>query len=134
MVGPTLEERANFHQTSPSHGDSLWLWLVVSCVTLMTSHLIRTGSKVIQEGVWTNQEPESRYEPLSVPHLCPGHKGRALPGIPGHHCHGDPQGPAAPSAGDSVPGSGLIKGITSRGTWAYLGEPLLLTIHRPPQS
>ena len=26
VMGPALEERANFYQTSPSHGNSLWLW------------------------------------------------------------------------------------------------------------
>ena len=43
VMGHTLEERANCHQTSPSHGCSLWLWVLVSCVTLMTSFLIRMG-------------------------------------------------------------------------------------------
>ena len=44
----------------------------------MTRLLIRIGSKVIQEGVGTNQEPESRAEPLSVTHLCPGSKRQGL--------------------------------------------------------
>ena len=48
----------------------LWLWLAMSCVTLMTSLLLRMGSRVIQEGERTHQEPENRAEPLSVPHLC----------------------------------------------------------------
>ena len=47
--GSTREQRASFHQTSPSHGDSLWLWLVMSCVTLMTSLLTRLGSRVIKD-------------------------------------------------------------------------------------
>ena len=68
--GSTREQRASFHQTSPSHGDSLWLWLVMSCVTLMTSLLTRLGSRVIKDRVWTQQEPENRNENLSVPHLC----------------------------------------------------------------
>ena len=68
--GSTREQRASFHQTSPSHGDSLWLWLVMSCVTLMTSLLMRLGSRVIQEGVWTHQGAGNRAETLTVPHLC----------------------------------------------------------------
>ena len=68
--GSTREQRASFHQTSPSHGDSLRLWLVMSCVTLMTSLLTRLGSRVIKEGVWTHQGAGNRAEPLSVSHLC----------------------------------------------------------------
>ena len=60
------------------------------CVTLMTSLLIRMGSKVIKEGVWTNQQPESRAKPLSVPHLCPGSQRQGFAWNPCHHCHGDP--------------------------------------------
>ena len=59
-------------------------------MTLMTSLLIRMGSKVIKRGMWTNQQTESRAD-LSVSLTSVlGHKGRALPGIPGHLCHGDP--------------------------------------------
>ena len=42
----------------------------MSCVTLMTSLLIRLGSRVIQEGVWTHQGAGNRAETLTVPHLC----------------------------------------------------------------
>ena len=38
----------------------------------MTSLLLRMGSRVIQEGERTHQEPENRAETLSVPHLCTG--------------------------------------------------------------
>ena len=54
----------------PITREFLWLWLVMSCVTLMTSLLLRMGSRVIQEGERTHQEAENRAEPLSVPHLC----------------------------------------------------------------
>ena len=42
----------------------------MSCVTLMTSLLMRLGSRVIQEGVWTHQGAGNRAETLTVPHLC----------------------------------------------------------------
>ena len=37
---------------------------------LMTSLLMRLGSRVIQEGVWTHQGAGNRAETLTVPHLC----------------------------------------------------------------
>ena len=100
----------------------------------MTRLLIRIGSKVIQEGVGTNQEPESKAEPLSVnSSLSWVKKAGILPGISCHHCRGDPHFPAVLSTGHGALGSGLIGGITNRGMWAHLGEPLLLTVHTPPQ-
>ena len=72
-------------------------------------------------------------EPLSVSPLSSVTKAGTLPGIPCHHCHGDPRFTAVPSTGRGALGSELIGGVTSRGTRTHLGEPLLLTVHRPPQ-
>ena len=50
----------------------------MSCVTLMTSLLTRLGSRVIQEGMWTHQEPENKVEHLSVSHLFLGSQRQGL--------------------------------------------------------
>ena len=117
----------------PITREFLWLWLAMSCVTLMTSLLLRMGSRVIQEGERTKQDVENRAKPLSVPHLCHRSQRQGFASNPLSSLPGGPRVLAAPSAGDGAPGFGLIRGITGAGTWTQLGEPLLLTGHRPPQ-
>ena len=118
----------------PITREFLWLWLVMSCVTLMTSLCIRMGgAQVIQEGVWSNQLQENRAEPLTPPDLCSRSQRQAFAWNPLSSLPGGPRVLAAPSAGDGAPGFGLIRGITGAGTWTQLGEPLLLTGHRPHQ-
>ena len=74
--GSTREQRASFHQTSPSHGDSLWLWLVMSSVTLMSNLLIRLGSRVIQEGCGPTRSQRTRQNPSVSLISVLGHKDR----------------------------------------------------------
>ena len=137
------------------YNESGFISSVSKIVTFIQYHLKQgtregNGGEVMREKrrKWAREESESyvlrgrvsftrRGEQGQTPE-CPSPlswvtKAGTLPGIPCHHCHGDPHVPTAPAAGDGALGSGLISGITGRGTHAHLGEPLLLTVHRPPQ-
>ena len=137
------------------YNESGFISSVSKIVTFIQYHLKQgtregNGGEVMREKrrKWAREESESyvlrgrvsftrRGEQGQTPE-CPSPlswvtKAGTLPGIPCHHCHGDPHVPTAPAAGDGALGSGLISGITGRGTHAHLGGPLLLTVHRPPQ-
>ena len=63
-------------------------------------------------------------EPLSVSPLSSVTKAGTLPGIPCHHCHGDPRFTAVPSTGRGALGSELIGGLhKQRDTDTSWGAP-----------